>query len=209
MKNRKITLGTKLKPAEIFSLVTVILAAAVIGMILSSQVFTIAGVRNVSMQDTLYEGDRLFVNKLAYRFSEPDRGDVVIFLKGQDLNGFFGRCRISIQDILHSFSKEPRGNRLVKRIIALPGEKIEVRDGNVYINGEMLHEDYVKNTTLPGYLPGEYVVPEEMYIVMGDNRIFSGDSREFGPVSINSIEGKASHLIMPMSKWKSLDIEYE
>ncbi|HRX41796.1 MAG TPA: S26 family signal peptidase, partial [Clostridia bacterium] len=88
MKNRKIELNTDLRAGEILSLVGIIVLAIMIGMILSSQVFTIAGVREVSMEDTLFEGERIFVNKLVYRGSIPDRGDVVIFLKGEEINGF-------------------------------------------------------------------------------------------------------------------------
>ena len=208
MKNRKIELNTDLRAGEILSLVGIIVLAIMIGMILSSQVFTVAGVREVSMEDTLFEGERIFVNKLAYRGSIPERGDVVIFLKGEEIDGFFDRCGIALSDMARNIGGNERDNRLVKRVIGLPGETIEIRDGKVFINGQELNEPYVKNVTFPNHLDGPYNIPDDSIFVMGDNRIWSSDSRHFGPVSLKSIEGKATSVIWPPSEWIGLDFEY-
>lgn len=209
MENRNIDFNTKLKFGEVMSFVAILLVALILGMILSSQVFAIAGVREMSMQETLFEGNRLFINKLAYRFNEPDRGDVVVYLKNQEINGFFERCWISLEDIFKSFGGNTRDDRLVKRIIGLPGEIIEIKDGFVFINGVRLNEEYVKNVTFPNNIEGAYLIPENYYFMMGDNRIWSADSRQKGPVSIKSIEGKASFIIWPPSKWKKLSADYD
>lgn len=208
MKNRNINLSTKLTVSEILLFMGVIIGAITLGIIISSQVFAIAGVREISMEETMYEGDRLYVNKLAYRFKQPDRGDVIIFIKNYEIKGFFDRCRISAGDILRNFSKEKRDDRLVKRVIGLPGETIEIKTGKVYINGELLDEGYTKNATFPDRLNGEYIIPEGFYFVMGDNRFRSSDSRRFGPIPIDSIEGKATTIVWPPAEWKSLDTEY-
>lgn len=209
MKNRNLTFNTKLMAGEVFSLIGIIFLALMLGMILSSQVFAIAGVREISMEDTMFEGEMLFVNKVAYRTNLPERGDVVVFLKGREVNGFFERCLISLEDMAGSIGNNQRENRLVKRVIGLPGETIEIKDGKVFINGSELNEPYVRNTTFPDMLDGEYLIPENQYFMMGDNRIWSSDSRRFGPVSIKSIEGKASFIVWPPSKWTTLSADYK
>lgn len=209
MKNRNLTFNTKLMAGEVFSLIGIIILALVLGMILSSQVFAIAGVREISMEDTMFEGESLFVNKIAYRNNQPERGDVVVFLKAQEVNGFFERCLISLGDMAGAIGNNQRDNRLVKRVIGLPGETIEIKSGAVFINGSELNEPYVRNTTFPDMLDGEFLIPEDQYFMMGDNRIWSSDSRRFGPVSIKSIEGKASIIVWPPSKWTSLAADYK
>jgi signal peptidase I len=121
-----------------------------------------------SMVPTLLVGDRVFVNKFIYRFTEPERGDVVVF---ESVNG----------------GEED----LIKRIVALAGDEVEVRNGTLLVNGEDREEPYL-NRNLPfndSYGPSE--VPEGHVFVMGDNRANSADSRVFGPLPIENIEGEA------------------
>ena len=121
-----------------------------------------------SMVPTLLVGDRVFVNKFIYRFTEPERGDVVVF---ESVNG----------------GEED----LIKRIVALAGDEVEVRNGTLLVNGEAREEPYL-NRNLPfndSYGPSE--VPEGHVFVMGDNRANSADSRVFGPLPIENIEGEA------------------
>jgi signal peptidase I len=121
-----------------------------------------------SMVPTLLVGDRVFVNKFIYRLTEPERGDVVVF---ESVNG----------------GEED----LIKRIVALAGDEVEVRNGTLLVNGEAREEPYL-NRNLPfndSYGPSE--VPEGHVFVMGDNRANSADSRVFGPLPIENIEGEA------------------
>jgi signal peptidase I len=121
-----------------------------------------------SMVPTLEVGDRVFVNKFIYRFSEPERGDIVVF---ESVNG----------------GEED----LIKRVVALPGDEIEVRNGTVLVNGEEQEEPYL-NRGLPfngSYQPTE--IPEGEVFVMGDNRANSADSRVFGALPVENIEGEA------------------
>ena len=127
-----------------------------------------------SMVPTLQVGDRVFVNKFIYRFHEPNRGDVVVFkgVEGQDED-------------------------LIKRVVGLPGDQIEVRDGVLYVNGERQEEPYV-NPDLPDRSSyGPTTVPEGSFFAMGDNRADSRDSRFFGAVPFEKIEGEAFVVFWP------------
>ncbi|HKZ27625.1 MAG TPA: signal peptidase I [Rubrobacteraceae bacterium] len=134
-----------------------------------------------SMVPTLLVGDRVFVNKFIYRFTEPERGDVVVF---ESVNG----------------GEED----LIKRIVAVAGDEIEVRNGTLLVNGEEQEEPYL-NENLPfddSYGPPR--VPEEHVFVMGDNRANSADSRVFGPLPVENIEGEAFMRFWPPSRIGSL-----
>lgn len=135
-----------------------------------------------SMYPTLENNDYLFVNKLAYKTEEPKRGDILIF-KTQLLD-----------------TKSNKKKDLVKRVIALPGEHIVIKNSKVYINGKLLDENYIKNVDTLGAI--DIIVPENEIFVMGDNRPVSQDSRsyEIGTVSINDIVGKVSLRIYPFDK---------
>jgi signal peptidase I len=123
---------------------------------------------SISMEPNLYEGERLIVNRLAYRFSgEPERGDIIVFESPTN-------------------SKE----NLVKRVIGLPGETLTIENGVVHINGVRLEEPYVSAPiTMPDQ--GRWTIPAGYYFVMGDNRPRSSDSRSWGMVSWDAIMGKA------------------
>lgn len=107
------------------------------------------------MEPNLHHGERVLTEKVSYRWRQPRRGDVVVF-------------RVP----------DGSGDLMVKRVIALPGERISIRDGEVYINGRPLPEPY--RCYEMHYFMGEKVVPEGMLFVMGDNRDVSNDSRDWG-----------------------------
>jgi signal peptidase I len=121
-----------------------------------------------SMVPTLEVGDRVLANKFIYRFTEPDRGDIVVFR-----------------------SVEGGGEDLIKRVIALPGDTVAVEDGTVFVNGEPVKETYVNEEFPDASFSATTQVPEGHVFVMGDNRMNSRDSRFFGPVPKDNIEGEA------------------
>src|SRR5215467_8593792 len=125
-------------------------------------------VEGTSMAPLLSDQERIFINKFVYRFESIHRGDVVVFWYPLD-----------------------RSKSFIKRVIALPGETVEIRQGLVFINGQEIREPYVppQYEDLSDY--GPVRVPPNMYFVMGDHRISSNDSRVFGPVPSRFIYGRA------------------
>jgi len=119
-----------------------------------------------SMEPNLHAGQRLIVEKISYRLHPPRRGDIVVL-------------RMS----------EEGGNFLIKRVIGLPGESVEIRDQQVFVNGYPLTEPYVQPSPA-GSIP-VCLVPVGHIFVLGDNRGFSNDSRSFGPVPVSNVIGRA------------------
>jgi signal peptidase I len=155
--------------------VLTIIFAAVIFLLLQATVqsFIVVG---VSMQPSFEDGQRVLVSKATYYFSEPERGDVLIF--------------------------QPPGNKqgdFIKRVIALPGDTIEVKKGSIYINGSRLEENYIKDA--PSYTLEKQKIPEKSYFVLGDNRNNSSDSHNGWFVPRENIIGKAWLSIWPPNKW--------
>ena len=161
-----------------------------------------------SMMETLEPGDKLIMNKLAYNFNEPKRGDIIIFLRDEPVNGIIGRASIYISDLSLKLNKDFRRNRLIKRVIGIPGDTIEIQDNILYVNGEAQIEKYARidpfeNIVLNNELEKTVVLPGELF-VMGDNRGQSLDSRSFGKIDQSWVEGKAILRVMPLNKFGSL-----
>lgn len=150
MKEKKISTQTIKK--EIFSYTKIILTAVAISFCLNHYVIANALVPTGSMESTIEPKDRIFINRLAYVSSQPQRGDIISFLYPDD-----------------------ESQNFLKRVIGLPGETIEGKDGEIYINGELLEEAYIKDKSYVDF--GPYEVPKDCYFVMGDNRNDSLDSR--------------------------------
>lgn len=152
------------------------IAVALIAVILiRTFLFTVIKVEGPSMNDTLWEGDRLIVTIADMKINGPQRFDVVI---------------------THFPDSD---KRYVKRVIALPGETLEIRDGVTYIDGEPLDEPFVTHPSTSDF--GPYTVPEGQYMVLGDNRSNSHDSRadDVGPVDEDMIIGKVRFIMWPFS----------
>jgi signal peptidase I len=126
-----------------------------------------------SMQPTLYRGYRVVLDKVSYRFHPPHRGDVVIVAP----------------------PGEPK--LLIKRVVAVPGDTVEVRDGHVYIDGRAINEPWV--TYFGGSSYPSTRVPRGQVFVLGDNRSHSRDSRVFGPVPLDALRGQARLIIWPLN----------
>jgi signal peptidase I len=172
--------------------------AVALGVALLIRGFAIAPfyIPSNSMYDTLHTKDRILVNKLSYRLHDVRRGDVVVFETPPGVN--FGDSRIK---------------DLIKRVIGLPGDVIEIHDCNVYVNGQRLEEPYANGACTEPASPeldqdgdGRIVVPAKSYFVMGDNREpqQSYDSRFWGFVAEDLIVGRAFVVILPFGHWQWL-----
>ncbi|NLP30246.1 MAG: signal peptidase I [Clostridiales bacterium] len=139
-------------------------------------------VKEHSMKPTLNENDYIFLNKQAYRFGEPEIGDIIVF---------------------HTDFRQPNGKEklLIKRIIGLPGDKISIADGILYRNGEAIKEPYILREGSTSDME-EFEVPEDSLFVLGDNRENSIDSRDssLGFIEYDSIVGKAFFRLYPFDK---------
>lgn len=145
-----------------------------------------------SMFPTFSSGDYLLTNKVSYRVGEPEKGDVVVFHAPEEASCPTGT-----------------GCDFIKRILAVPGDTVAVRDNGVYVNGERLNETYIPDDyqTLPGkFIEGRTATmgPDE-YFVVGDNREFSSDSRVWGPISKSDIVGKAFFRYWPANQMGSVE----
>lgn len=164
--------------------VVVIAVALVVALVINFFIIVNSTVPTGSMENTIMSGSRMIGFRVAYWFSEPKRGDIIIFRYPDDPSQLF-----------------------VKRVIGLPGETVEIIDGVTYINGEVLEEDYINENYR--YVPkefedyGPYTVPEESYFMMGDNRGNSKDSRKWNNtyVTKDAIIGKAWLCYWPFSEF--------
>jgi signal peptidase I len=159
--------------------VAVVGGALLVALIIRAFFLAAFYIPSESMSPTLEKGDRVLVNKLSYKLHDVNRGDIVVFGRppNEPDNG--------IQD-------------LIKRVIALPGETIEVRDCKVLINGQALVEPYVKEWSRTCTSP-PVTVGQNQVFVMGDNRDDSQDSRFFGPISQHLIVGRAFVIVWPFT----------
>lgn len=137
-----------------------------------------------SMENTLQNHDNLLVEKVSYRFKTPERFDIVVFYP------------------FHSKDSE----FYVKRIIGLPGETVQIKGSDIYINGEILEENYGKDPIVdPGIAKDPIVLGEDEYFVLGDNRTVSKDSREIGVIYREDIVGKAIFRIWPLTEFGKIE----
>ena len=163
----------------VFEIILYFALVACINFLIFHFVGQLTVVNGVSMQPTLSDGDNLIVDKLSYRFHDPDRFDIIVF-------------------------PQEDGRYFIKRIIGLPGENVRIdEDGFIYINGEKLQESYGKEVMLdPGLAKDGIQLGADEYFVLGDNRNDSMDSRmaEVGPIAGERIIGRAWLRIYPFDQ---------
>jgi signal peptidase I len=174
------------------------LIALVVAFILKTFVAQAFYIPSGSMEPQLHVGDRVIVSKLAYQFHDPRRGDIIVFPSPEDHTVDDSPLPVRVvRGIFEGVGlTKPAKEILIKRVIGLPGETVEGRDGHVYINGRLLVEPY-----LPGGLRtesfGPTTVPSGDLWVMGDNRGNSRDSRFIGPITESSVIGRAIAKVWP------------
>jgi len=130
-----------------------------------------------SMEPGLEDQERIFINKLVYRWEKIERGDIIVF----------------------RYPRDPRKS-FIKRVIGIPGDQVRISYGHVYINGKPLEEDYVPDEYADSRSYPMTIIPPGSYFVLGDHRSMSNDSRDFGPVQRAYIYGKAVFGYWPVDK---------
>ncbi|TDX51960.1 signal peptidase I [Orenia marismortui] len=152
-----------------------ILIALVISFLIITFVVQAFYIPSGSMRPTLKPGDRIFANKFIYRFREPQRQEIIVF----------------------KYPVDP-SRRFIKRLIGLPGDRVKIIEGRVYVNGKALEEDYTLEKSYSDF--PEVKVPENHYFMLGDNRNNSEDSRFWGFVPRENIVGKAFVIFWPLNR---------
>jgi signal peptidase I len=151
-----------------------LLIASVASVLIITFLYQPVRVEGTSMLPRLEDRDRLFINKFVYRFSAIGHDDVVVFRYPRDLEKSY-----------------------IKRVIALPGDRLRIDHGKVYLNDKLLREPYVPLEYRDNRSMAEIVVPADSYFMMGDHRSISSDSRDFGPVDRELVYGKAVFVYWP------------
>ena len=185
---------------EIKAIALTILGSIIIVAIVNTEVIASAKVQQESMENTLYNDEKLIVDKVSYNFTAPKREDIIIFFDNDEKGNILEEGYEYLKEIASiSYNTDTR-TRLVKRVIGIPGDEIDIKDGYVYLNGSILEELYVKGETYSRDKEFPIKVEEDTVFVLGDNREVSKDSRNFGLVNINQIEGKAIFRISPFNR---------
>lgn len=135
-----------------------------------------------SMEPTLFKDNYVMINKLGYKIGSPDRGDIVVF----------------------RYPLNP-DEQYIKRVVGLPGDRIHISGGEVFVNDEQLLEPYISVQTKSG---GNWVIPEDSLFVMGDNRNNSRDSRFWGVVPFENLVGRAFAVYWPPENWRMITIPF-
>ncbi len=193
---------TRRKRGSLLELVLIV--AIALGLALGIQAVLVKPFRipSQSMEPTLEVGQRVLVDRVSFRFGEPDRGDIVVFKPPSGAEG--NECGVD-----HSASQAcpvptegEADTNYIKRIVGEPGDRLRVIDGLVHINGEPLDEPYIRADVRCGIcnLPKEITIPPDHFFMMGDNRGQSADSREWGPVPEDQIIGNGFFTYWPIDR---------
>ncbi len=163
-----------IRPSGLGLWVRDLLISAGISVLIITFLYQPVRVEGTSMLPRLEDHDRLFINKFVYHIESIQRGDVVVF----------------------HYPRDPEKS-YIKRVIGLPGDRIWIDHGRVWLNGVALNEGYVPDRFRDTRSMAEMVIPEDSYFMMGDHRSISSDSREFGPVERDLVYGKAEFVYWP------------
>ncbi len=206
---------------EILEWILCFIIAVVLALVVRYYIGTPTEVRQTSMFPTLHEGERLWLNRWQRTTKKmPERGDIITFEAPSKQD--YSNEEVDLQNPIAKYDNEPQGlfnkftynvlelnkTSYIKRVIALPGEYVEIKNGAVYINNEKLEEDYLQPGVITDMKQGHnlgqftgFVVPENCVFCLGDNRTGSNDCRSFGCIPLEKIEGKVEFRFWPFSKF--------
>lgn len=206
---------------EIIEWVLCLLVATLIALVIKHYIGTPTKVEGSSMEPTLYDEQRLWVNRWGRTTGQmPERGNIVII--EAPTQTVIDRENVDQSNPIAKYKKEPQGlinkffynvlevgkTSYIKRVIALPGEHVQIKDGLVYINGKRLQEDYLQEgvvTDIQNGIYDDFIVPENTVFVMGDNRQHSKDSRILGCIPLEKIEGTLAFRFWPLNLFGNVE----
>ncbi len=213
------------KVKEALEWVYCIIIAIVLALLFRYFIGTPTIVKQESMKPTLIEGQRLWLNRWDRTIGKmPERGDIITFEAPSKKS--YTSSEIDQSNPVAKYENEPTNifskftyyvlewgkESYIKRVIALPGEHVEIKNGKVYINGEELKEDYLQDGIVTDAKDNDrqkefndFVVPENTVFAMGDNRNRSTDCRSFGCIPLEKIESKVAIRIWPLNLWGKVD----
>lgn len=199
--------SAKKKPKVSFlvELPILVLVALVVAVLIKTFLVQAFWIPSGSMIHTLEINDRVLVNKLSYLFGEPEQGDIVVF---DPPFGVEQEAEPLLEAIVRNVAeslglKTPAVEDLIKRVVAVGGQELEIKDNQVLVDGIPLDEPYLDESAfMPDFGPVE--VPAGTVFVMGDNRPRSQDSRRFGPISTDTVVGRAFVRVWPFDRWGGL-----
>lgn len=201
--------GKKSVIREIFDWIFCIVAAFVMAVVIKYFIFTPTLVKQTSMTPTIKDGERVLINRLVRTFNMPIyRGDIITFempIDTVDGVGVYEETEGTMEFLLHDVL-EINKISFIKRVIGVGGDHILIEDGDVYVNGQKVEEVYLNGIKTPRR--GDFydvVVPEGYIFVMGDNRSGSSDSRKFGCIPLEKVEGRVTTRIWPLSEFGKID----
>lgn len=181
-----------------------LLTALVIAVVIKTFLIQPFWIPSESMVPTIEVDDRVMVNKLAFHWGDPERGDIVVFRDPAEPDIEESFPEAVIRSVMEAIGIRTRGrDDLIKRVIGLPGETIVIEGNRVLVDGEPIAEPYI-DTGVTMADEGPFVVGPEEVFVMGDNREFSFDSRRFGPIPLEDLIGRAFITIWPFSNFGTL-----
>ncbi|MBN2853766.1 MAG: signal peptidase I [Clostridia bacterium] len=190
---------------ELLQWVEAIVIAIVIALLIRGLIFEPVIIDGSSMNNTLYNKDRVILNKIGMAFKDIEVGDIIV-LEVQPPT-------YNVLKFLNNYEWAKKllptitGVDYIKRVVAVEGDTVEIKNGYLYINGIKQNEEYIKEdqSTKPQFLEYPYVVPAGEYFVMGDNRLHSTDSREFGSITKSRILGRVNFRIWPLNSFGKID----
>ena len=207
---------------EIIEWVLCLLVATIIALVIKYYIGTPTKVEGSSMEPTLYDSQRLWVNRWGRTTGKlPERGDIVIVEAPTQIR-IIDKENVDQSNPVAQYENEPDGlvNKFfydvlevgkisyIKRVIALPGEHVQIKNDYVYINGERLQENYIQEgviTDIQNGIYDDFIVPENTVFVLGDNRQHSKDSRMIGCIPLEKIEGTLAFRFWPLNLFGNVE----
>ena len=209
------------KIKDILEWIYCIIIAVVLALLFRYFIGTPTIVKQVSMKPTLIENQRLWLNRWGRTTKTmPERGQIITFEAPS--KKIYTESEVDEKNPIAKYQNEPNNifakfsyyvleigkDSYIKRVIGLPGEHIQIKDGKVYINGEMLEEPYLQDgivTDVIGAGFDDFIVPDDCVFAMGDNRNHSTDCRAFGCIPLERIESTVAFRFWPLNKWGNVD----